>query len=88
MGYYLNGFMPLNKVGQILKSIPGSEIIDPPEKWEEDLVVVVSNGAFEAAGYAYSEEEMKEFLGLNSPDDKRPRTWMKVPGAAKLSKYK
>lgn len=39
-------------------------------------VCVVDNGPFEAAGVAYSEEELIRFSRL---DDPRPRRWLYVP---------
>lgn len=49
----------------------GAEAIDPPTEFQENLVCVIDNGIFAAAGYAYSEDEMIEFRR----NDGRPKQW-------------
>lgn len=48
--------------------------------WQEGMVCVVNNGPFAAAGYAYSEREMKEF---SYPGDQRQQQWYLFPDASK-----
>jgi len=43
-----------------------------PTKFVENLVCVVDNGPFAAAGFCYSESEFKAF---NQQDDLRHRRW-------------
>lgn len=87
MGKYINelpdgtSLRSRNKAQDLLKVV-GAKKIPAPEQWEENLVCVVDNDAFEAAAYAYSEGEMKQFL---YPDG-RPKQWMIVPDADKLAK--
>jgi len=40
--------------------------------WKENLVCVIDNGNFEAAGYAYCENEFNEF----NRSDGRLKTWL------------
>jgi len=88
MGSYINDIngVPLptrDKAIAIFELVEDSAFISPPTEWVEDLVCVVNNGFFDAAGYAYSPAEMEDF---KHPDG-RPKIWMIVPGAAKLSKH-
>jgi len=48
--------------------------------FEEDLVCVVDNGNFAAAGYAYDEGEYEEF----TREDGRPKRWFIVEGVEDL----
>lgn len=86
MGYYINKnskgeTLPHKKVDALIAD--GATIVDTPIEFQSNLVCVVHNPLFDAAGYAYSEREMKHFL---DPDTRR-RTWLIVPNAAKLSGY-
>lgn len=83
MGYYINGIGTSYeaKIAN-LKDMYDAKIIDKPTEWEENLVCVVDNGVFAAAGYAYDEREMNVFLG----ECGRPKTWLKVPNAKELAK--
>ena len=88
MGKYINQIngnrVPdKGKVEFILKHVPTAVKVDPPTQWQEGLVCVVDNGVFEAAGYAYDEQEMELFL---RPDMRaqRPRQWLVVPNAKEL----
>jgi hypothetical protein len=86
MGYYINTINgtllePKNKVDQLIKG--GAVVIETPTEFKENLVCVVDNVFFDAAAFAYNEEEMKVFL---SPDP-RPKTWLIVPNADLLSGY-
>lgn len=91
MGFYINKIgddfvPPRGKVQFILDHVPGAKIIAQPDRFREDLVCVVDNGNFEGAGFCFDRQEMIAFLPTRS--DRRPRTWMVVPDAAKLSGYK
>lgn len=89
MGYYIDhlpdGTRLHNryKAAQLIMCIDEAIAIPEPDKFIPDLVCVVNNGPFDAAGYAYSEEEMNHF---KLPDD-RPKQWLIVPGAAELSGF-
>lgn len=92
MGWYINeingeDIPSLRKVQFILENAPDAKIIDPPTEWQEGLVCVVHNGAFDAAGYAFDEDEMRVFLAPDY-DVQRPRTWMIVPNAKEYTGYK
>jgi hypothetical protein len=87
MGMYINNIGEKiaprkGKADFILKEIKGAMIVPPPTIWHADLVCVVDNVAFDAAGYAYSKEEMDVFL----ESDGRPRQWLLVPNAKDYAK--
>lgn len=54
---------------------------------DHDIVVVMDNGPFEAAGYAYNQRELLGFV--SNPMDKRPKQCYRLPKgvAATLSGY-
>ena len=87
MGYYINkdlagnGLPASGKARHLVND--GAAIIDAPTEFKENLVCVVDNGMFEAAAFAHSESEMKEFL---TPDG-RPKIWLEYSPAAKLSGF-
>jgi hypothetical protein len=85
MGYYINQTstgQPLPSIGKVKALVlDGAKIVAP--EYQPNLVCVVDNGPFEAAGYCYSEEEFKEF---NNPGDWRPKTWLVHPLAEQLAK--
>lgn len=89
MGYYIDKVRetyldPRHKARQLLMLVEGAkEVKERPITFQPDLVCVVENGMFDAAGYAYSEAEMHAFLEA----DGRPRRWLTVPDAAKWSGY-
>jgi hypothetical protein len=83
MGYYIEtpGHNK-GKAGCIVYNHNGTIVGTPDEgDWSKyraegkALVCVVDNGPFEAAGFAFSEQEMKEFA-LSGP--LRPRTWLTI----------
>lgn len=86
MGKYIDettkGPMPsaLGKAEELIKD--GATLIGEPVEWSDDLVCVVDNGMFEAAGYAYSKEEMEVF---KRPDG-RFKQWLKYPNAKQFAK--
>jgi len=50
----------------------GAIIVPKPDKFIPNLVCVIDNGYFGAAGYMYSESEFKKFA---DPSDTRPKRW-------------
>jgi len=52
------------------------------EKFQENLICVINNGPFAAAGYCYDEQEFEEF---NDPSDNRLKKWFILEDAAKHS---
>jgi hypothetical protein len=91
MGYYVQVPENLGKAKQIV-DLYGGEIIPRPETFssipsDKGLIVVISNGLFEAAGYAYDQAELDAFT---DPDDERPKKFvlMNKAQAEKLSGYK
>lgn len=51
----------------------GATRIPKPSEFKADLVCVVDNGYFQAAGYCYSQGEFNAFT---EPSDHRPKTWL------------
>jgi hypothetical protein len=98
MGYYINNtnvgegksnpfdwqLPATGKADAILEAGIGAKEIKRPSEWQPDLVCVVENGVFDAAAYAFDEEE---FLVFADPHDTRRKRWLIVPNAAKLSGY-
>lgn len=88
MGYYINHLpdgRPLPATDKALALVLAGEAIKiTGDKFVPNMVCVVKNGPFDAAGYCYSEAEYEAF---KRPDG-RPRTWLSVPNAAELSGYK
>lgn len=88
MGYYINensngtGLPPNNKADYLI--LDGAVEIPKPDKWMPNLVCVMHNGLFDAAGYAYNESEFRAFA---DPRDERPKTWLIYEHAVKLSGY-
>lgn len=82
MGKYINGIGTTfrEKISN-LKKHHDAEAINPPEVFQENLVCVVDNGPFAAAGWAFDEREMREF----SAPDRRPKQWMIVPNVENLA---
>lgn len=77
MGYYVQGpnhgkvrHIQDNMQGKVVSREEAALHIDAPDL---AVVVVVNNGPFDAAAFAYSEDEFKEFT---RPDDRRPKTFM------------
>ena len=86
MGYYINEIngksLPARGKATALLNA-GAKKLAGPVVFQPDLVCVVENGVFDAAGFAYSESEMRQFL-IN---DERPKTWLIVENASKWSGY-
>jgi hypothetical protein len=96
MGYYIDhsGKRPLppkGKLAILLEDVPGAEVLNlnpmglGPQKWVPNLVAVAHNPTFEAAAYAFDEEEMRRFADVRDP---RRIDWAIIPGADVLSGYK
>jgi hypothetical protein len=80
MGYYIEVPSIAGKAKQ-LEQLYGAEILDSRPRWEDvppdtAVIVVVDNGLFEAAGYAYDEAEFRAFT---QPSDMRPKTFLLMP---------
>lgn len=77
MGFYIQVPEDHDKAKQ-LEVEYGAEIIPQPASFsqipkDKALIVVVDNGLFEAAGFAYDEQEFKEFT---DPYDPRPQQFV------------
>ena len=77
MGYYIEVPKNHNKAKQIVEMY-GGEILSKVPVWEElkseeAAICVIDNIDFEAAGFAYSKQELKEF---SDPRDNRFKTWV------------
>lgn len=87
MGYYINKIngkvLPAKEKAKFLIE-NGATKVEGKVEFKENLVCVIENFLFDAAGYVFSESEMEEF---NSPYDNRPKTWLIVPNAAELAGY-
>jgi hypothetical protein len=73
MGYYINETTKgktLDSQGKIKDLLEdGAKIVKA--EFQPNLICVVDNGMFQAAGYCYSKEEFEEF---NNPRDNRSKT--------------
>lgn len=77
MGFYIETPVAHGKV-QYLIDHHDARVVQKPQSLlevpdDKALVVVVDNGFFEAAGYAYDE---REFAAFSGPEDDRPKTWL------------
>lgn len=84
MGLYINKDSkgdPLshNKAKSLIND--GAQVISPPHEWEENIVCVVDNGPFMAAGYCFSPDEMDAF----KYEDGRQKVWLKYEHAKALA---
>ncbi len=86
MGYYINRtstgrtLLPKGKANALVND--GATIVDG-SSFQENLICVVDNGLFEAAAYAYSENEYEEFKSTN-----RNQVWLTHSKAAELAGYR
>lgn len=85
MGKYIN----IDSKGNVLPAKGKAEMlikdgakIVKPTSFQDNLVCIVDNGMFEAAGYAYDENEFKAF---NYPDG-RNKIWLIYDHASNLAK--
>jgi len=76
MGIYVETGTTHNKAAWVADHCNGLVVLDPPNfsKVPKDkaVVCVANNGSFEAAGYAFDEQEFERF----NSDDPRPRLWV------------
>ena len=91
MGYYIETSGYRNKAEDIVARHSGKIVSREEARQAMDdpalgVVVVVDNGAFEAAGFAY---DLREFEAFTSPDDDRPKKFVVIDRklAEKLSDY-
>lgn len=84
MGKYINKvgekLAPARNKAQFLIDEAGATVTEPV--FQKNLVCVVSNMAFDAAAYAYDEDEFRDFLEDRSG---RRKVWLIVPDADKLA---
>ena len=85
MGYYINVTSTGKELGRekVEELIDDGAIIVSGNEFVPNLICVVDNGLFEAAGFAYSE---REYLAFKKPDE-RKKTWLVHPKAAVLAGY-
>jgi hypothetical protein len=88
MGYYIPG--PPSDKGPFMMREYGAEpamLLKYPPPPGKALIVVIDNGFFEAAGYAYNKAEYEAFT---DPDDGRPKSfyYMDEAKARELSNFK
>lgn len=79
MGYYIETSANHGKAQAIASDLNG-EILPGRPTWgawpaDKALIVVVDNGIFEAAGYAYDE---KEYEAFSLEDDRRPKVYVLI----------
>lgn len=80
MGKYINGIgTTYTEKIKALREQHNAVVTD--SSFKKDLVCVVDNVLFAAAGYMYSEEERNEFA---NPADDRRKTWLIVPNVENL----
>lgn len=80
MGYYING-IGVTKEEKVAALIANHSATLTDASFKSNLVCIVDNGPFAAAGWCHS---YKEFLHFNDPGDRRPKTWLIVPNVEKL----
>lgn len=87
MGYYINKIngvdLPAKGKAQTLID-NGAQKVNGEVTLQENLVCVVENMFFDAAGYVFSQSELDAF---NHPEDDRRKTWLIVPNAPQLAGY-
>lgn len=88
MGKYINKINAVtlpakNKAKFILENVPGSFVLEhAPAIWVDEIVCVVENFLFDAAGYVFDESELDAFKRPTP----RPITWLHVPNAKEYAK--
>lgn len=84
MGKYINktstgkGLSAFGKARELIAD--GAKMVSD-ESYQENMICVVENGMFEAAGYAFCEAEYEAF---KRPDG-RPKIWLVHPLASELA---
>lgn len=87
MGQYVNSDSKGNSIGvsffEKLRALEndGATIVDG-DTFQDNLVCLVDNGAFAAAGYAYDKQEFEAF---NYPTDRR-QIWLLYPKVKEVAK--
>lgn len=86
MGRYVNklsngrALAPFGKAQDLIQD--GATHINPaPQNFIPNLICVVDNGIFEAAGYCFSENEFRAF----AREDGRFKTWLTHPNAEQIA---
>jgi hypothetical protein len=83
MGYYIErpDGARFGKAEWLIEAQGAVEVKEPPQ-WLDNaaIICVVHNGAFEAAGYAYSPAELAAF----AYPDSRPRRWLVMDKASAM----
>lgn len=85
MGYYINETskgVPLPAIGKYDELISDGGTPDNGDQFKENLICVVQNALFDAAGYAFDEREFEVFHEQRTG---RPRKWLIHPEAKRLS---
>ena len=60
--------------------LDGASVISgTPSEWTTDLICVVDNGPWAAAGYCYDEKEFKRWTDSFANGDTRRHIWMIYP---------
>ena len=92
MGYYIEAPSNKGKAEWLCSTHEGTLLQHAPSSLRElpegkGLVCVVDNGPFEAAGFIFSDSELRVF---SSPSNYRPKKWvvMDKAKAAELSGYR
>lgn len=89
MGYYIETQSSRNKAQYLIDKYDAEAVsfLVAEQAFNEGygIVCVMDNGLFEAAGFAYSRDELEAF----AYPDGRPKTWLKMDRtkAAQLSGY-
>lgn len=82
MGFYIEtGSFLKGKADIIARGLNGTILPQAPKSYndipaDKALIVVVDNGVFEAAGFAYNEPEFKMMTDMSR--DKRPRKYVLI----------
>lgn len=89
MGYYVQTVSVRNKALIIAKAYNGKVVSKEAAAMQVEamgVIVVVDNGPFEAAGFAYNKEEFKRFT---LPGDTRPKKFVVIERdeAERLTNY-
>lgn len=87
MGYYINEDSkgnPLPPVGKFTYLIEDGGIPISGKEFVENMVCIVNNGPFEAAGYLFNQREYEAFA---NPHDLRPKRYIVHEKAKQLSGY-
>ena len=94
MGYYIETSGSTNKAlwlvenheGELVERELALRIVDTYPNHDQGIVVVMDNGMFQAAGFAF---DLNEFLEFADRSDPRPRQYVKMNRelAAKLSHF-